>query len=148
MELILEKKIAFGLDDYKTHKPVTFELQRDFDKLHIYFQYSPKEVDDCEHIITSTLRRYLPEKEVAGINWEKYSPVANLLTLALSFEGQYIGCAHRSPPVQHIVIASGGSTPGFIAHTPKRGTWDGIISLHAISTPVECSLRIIGEGLK
>ena len=146
MELIFEENFAFGLDDYKSHKPVPFELRKDFGKLHVYFQYSPKEVNDCRHIISSTLRRYLPEKEAAGIGWEKYSPVTNLLTVALSCGGQYIGCAHRSPPKQHIIIAANGSAPGFIAFAPKRGMWDAIISLHAISTPVVCNLRIIGEG--
>ena len=149
MDILLETNLNFTGEDNKTHRYVPFSLAKEYDSLHMFFEYSPKTVEDetfAKQIIEETTRKYLQKEQISANDWRTFLPVNNLLTLSLCRNGKYIGCAHRQPPKQHIIISAEISSCGFIPHSVTSGAWEAIISLHAISTPVVCNLRILGEG--
>ena len=149
MDLLFEKSFNFDRQDYKTHVMIPFFIKKDYQKLCVDFEYSPKTVEDKDlslQIIDETLHRYLQEAQAAKEDPRKFLPVTNLLTLSLDCGDDYIGAAHRPSPSQRIEISAKGSSPGFIPYSAMAGSWSATISIHAISVPVTCSIRIIGEN--
>ena len=148
MELLCEKNWHFDIQHNQTHIKAPFYLAKPYDKLHIYFEYTPKTIADealSKRIIEDTLGHYFPAEEVAALDWRSFMPITNLLTLSLDFDKTYVGAAHRHPPKQHIEISGQGSSAGFAPQAVGQGHWTATISLHAISGPVTCRLRAMGE---
>lgn len=151
MELILEKKLIFGTQDVRTNVLLPFATDRDFESLLIRLSYAPKAIRSPE-IIREQIRRcedkYLPEGyRLTEEDKKEYTELYNFVTLSLDKNGKYIGCAHRHPPQQKIVISGSGSTWGFAAEAATVGKWRIVLHVQAVVCgTVAYELQVFGAG--
>lgn len=137
--------------DSKTNLFHTFAINQPFERLLLYFCYTPKEQTDqaaalCR--IQEAMAVYAPAPyEKAYGRPEDYLPaVVNLLTLSLDDPSGYRGCAHRHDPIQQHVISQSDASPGFYPGALQTGLWRVGVNLHCVTTP-QCTytLQVFGE---
>ncbi len=151
--LLVNREFTFKPADAKTHLPIEFDLDWDFEELHIYTEYSPKDVTDealCKDMINDALDRFVPADKRANYDWHNFVPVKNHITISLDYKSttsatgayKYIGCAHRHDPVLHHIISSDFASPGFEPHSAVKGRYRVVLSLHNVSKDAFFKLRV------
>lgn len=149
MKKILNQTLVLKPENSKTNVPLSFSLEKDYERLFIRYRYFPKKVEDMDQAkreILQALEKYVPEESRAAYSgWRDYAPLVNLVTLSLDYEKEYLGCAHRHAPEQKHIISAAGSSPGFVPHRAAAGNWKIVLNVHAIiGNPVTCQVEVIG----
>lgn len=148
MAIIFEKNIVLTPENEKTNVSLDFFVEDDFERLEIFYSYSPKILDDREKskaLIEENIRRDAGENYVDYPSWEEFMPLKNLITLSLDSPSAYVGAAHRQADTQHHIISEGFASVGFEKNAIEKGKWILTLNLHAIVTEnVECKVRIEG----
>lgn len=150
MDVILDEIIHFTQNQSKTNVTINFKLEKDYNSLEIYCEYSPKKVEDMvftKQVLEEAIERFIPENDRSkDLTWKKYAPISNLITLSLDYEDMYLGCAHRQDEVQKHVICKDDSSVSFENHEPVKGNYCAVINLHAVSSELVCyHLKIIAK---
>ena len=132
MELLLKKRFTFTEADVRKNILVPFRVERDYVRLAIRLRYGPKSIRDPEII--------LPKIQACV---ETYFP--DFVTLSLDKDGEYVGCAHRHPPEQTILISEEGSDWGFVPAPAGRGDWRIVLHVQAVVVgAVDYDLEVYG----
>lgn len=148
MEKVLDTKFLLLKTDEKTHKKISFNIDKKINELKIEFQYTPKNVIESENIIEAFKEdkcdMNLKEAEFfKDIYLKGEEKLKNLVTLSLYCENEYIGCAHRGLEKQTIIISTKESTLGFNNVMVREGQWDIVLSIHGIhSDKIDISLKV------
>ncbi|MEK3885168.1 hypothetical protein [Paenibacillus sp. PL2-23] len=134
----------------KTHITYQLPIIGQLASLELEFRYSPKVLVDQEaaqSLIIEAIERYNEPShaELQKQQWERYTPLQNLLTLSVDDPNGFRGSAHRHSPEQKYKIAGLASSPGFINGELPEGLWRITISVHCVITP-ECSYQLIIRG--
>lgn len=150
MDVIVDEIIKFTQNQSKTNVTIPFTLEKDYEILEIYCEYSPKKVKNMaftKQALEEAFERFIPESaRPKDLKWEKYAPLSNLLTFSLDYGDRYLGCAHRHDKKQKHVICKNNSSVSFENHAPIRGTYSAVINLHAVlSEVVTYHLKVIAK---
>ena len=136
MERILYKKFTFSPDDARKNILIPFQTERDYDSLVIRLKYGPKTVRDPKIIlpqIEECVKKYFPSgKQLTEEDMKDFSQLLNFVTLSLDRDGEYVGCAHRHPPEQTIVISNTVSSRGFDPVPVSAGDWRIVLHVQAV----------------
>ena len=123
----------------------SFYLTQEYDAIQIHFVYKPKVLLNktiSKKIIQDSVKRYTAyDRKNELENWEKYLPVKNLLTIALSGPDGFRGCAHRQNHNQYINLSEDRASAGMLPGRIKPGLWTVTVSAHAVVT-TRCEYRI------
>lgn len=152
MTIYLEVAETLTPKESKQQVLYTFKVEEPIDQLIIYFNYTPKQLDDlalAKTIIKAALPQFMTieqQKVISEAYLEGFLPLKNLLTVSVDDPHAFRGSAHRQPPEQKLVLAMNSATPGFIPGPLHQGEWSIVISSHAVVTE-EChySLLVVGE---
>ncbi|CAM4285634.1 hypothetical protein [Paenibacillus tarimensis] len=130
----------------KTHITYQFHIDEPPARLAIEFQYSPKVLEDSEisrPLIMEAIGKYVDPSaaDLQKQQWERFTPLQNLLTLSVDDPEGFRGSAHRHPPEQRHTLAVGSASPGFIPGVLPAGIWRITISVHCVVTPA-CTYRL------
>lgn len=126
-------------------------ILENYERLHFYFKYTPKDLKDkeiSELLIKESLLKYsIISNETEEVNWKKYMPLKNHLTLSFDDSEKFRGATHRHDSELHLVLSEKEASPGLIPDKNKPGLWKVTISTHAIVSE-ECSyqLEVFGEA--
>lgn len=150
MDILLDEIINFTRNQTRTNVARWFTLEKDYDVLEIYCEYSPKKVEDgvfTKQALEAAIELYIPEHERAtDLTWEKYAPLSNFISISLDYEDTYLGCAHRQDRIQKHMICKDNSSLSFENHAPIKGTYSAVMNLHAVSSEVVTyHLKIIAK---
>ncbi len=147
MEEILQQQSLFlTTRENQTHVKLPFIFEKEYDSLTIYFSYTPQIVPEDVAIIA--IADALPYYDVASADATDFLPLINLITVSLSYEGNYLGCHHNKRIPQFITIAETGSSLGFIPHKAQPGNWEIQLNLHCVCSNVEVQLEVRGVKVK
>ena len=148
MAVIFEKTVVLAPGNEKTNVPLDFFVEDDFEKLEIFYSYSPKILEDKEKskaLIEENIIRDAGENYIDYPSWEAFMPLKNLITLSLDSPSAYVGAAHRQADSQHHIISKAFSSVGFEKTEIEKGKWTLTLNVHALITDkVDCSVRIEG----
>ncbi len=144
---LFEKDIIITKEMSKTNIIQNIEVDKDYEQLIFYCEYSPKAVTDettCKMLVEEAIGRYLPEEDRPP--YQNFMPINNLITLSIDDEkNNYLGCAHRGAPVQKHVISEKGSDKGFFSKKIKKGTYRAVINVHLVAfEDVTYNLKVVG----
>ena len=149
MTLIKHTVATLTPDDEKGNRFIPFVLDKDYKKLVITCSYSPKILEDekqTERLIKENLIRD------AGDDWKEYddysefTPLKNLITLALESPDGFIGSAHRQANEQIHEISESFASVGFVKTKTVKGQWSAVLNCHAVVTDsVRYEIRIEAE---
>lgn len=150
MEVLLDRTWKLLPEQSRTNIVVPFSVPHAFERLEFEFEYGPKVVDDPEVIlrgVTECMEKYVrPQDRPKEIRVEDYEPPVNFVTLSVDCEGEYVGCAHRHPPVGKIVIGADDATFGFFCRPIEAGEWRVVLNVHAVvAGTVDYHLTITGK---
>lgn len=152
MERILHRTFTFSPDDARKNVLIPFRTERDYDRLVIHLKYGPKAIRDPEIIlpqIEKCVEAYFPAGyRLTEKDMQEYDQLLNFVTLSLDREGVYVGCAHRHPPEQTLVISKSGSSWGFDPMNAAAGAWRIVLHVQAVvAGTVRYCLEVYGlEG--
>lgn len=136
MEKILCEQFTFSAADVRKNVLVPFQTERDYDRFLIQLHYSPKSIRDPAVItpqIQKCVETYFPAgSQLTAEDMKEYDQLLNFVTLSLDRGETYVGCAHRHPPEQTIVIARDGSSWGFAPTAPTAGAWRIVLHVQAV----------------
>ena len=148
MEVIYEKNLILTPENEKTNVPLEFFVEGDFSKLEIFYEYTPKILEDREKsliLIDENIRRDAGENYSEYTSREEYLPLKNHVTVSLDSPSDYVGAAHRHGNRQHLIISEDFSSVGFEKSRIEKGKWTLTLNVHALITDkVDCSVRIEG----
>lgn len=149
MQLLAHETLTLTRRDDRTNIALPFRLGAPCRALHIDFSYAPKKLCD-----PAEKRRLLercralystPAEQARPLDPDAFADPVNLITLSLDCGARYLGCAHRQPNLQHIVIGE-PSTPGFLNGAPEPGDWRIVLNAHAIVTEtVSVEVHVFAE---
>lgn len=150
--ILLEKEYTFTPKNTDTDEVFTFQCPEGVQEIHIYFSFAPDVEENCEickpqidKAIASYYAEYAPELQ--PMEWNKYMPIKNLITISLDHEGVYIGNAHRWRKQQEHILRTDFASLGFCKPQKLEGTWKGMLHLHEIISP-ECNAMLRVEGVQ
>lgn len=153
MSIVIDKEFILTKKDHQTNVKIPFELVHSAEKLRIQFSYDPPHVEDdqARERIKQAVRKYVPEEELNKWNrWEdaeRFLPLQNLVTLSLSYEGEYLGARHRKATEQEIILSKNHASKGFLKYEVIKGQWEAQLNVHCVaSEKVNVSLLILTEG--
>ncbi len=146
----MRKTMTLMREDTKSNVIIPFQIEEEYDYLYIEFCYTPDKCDDrniFEKGVNDARKRHFKgnENDQQQVDWEKYFPLKNLLTISLDVNGEYIGNAHRWDSNQCIRISREFSTEGFNSPSRIKGKWNAMIHIHGINTP-QCVVELSIEG--
>lgn len=152
MDKLLDYRAVFRPEDVRRNVLLPFEAPRDYRALAVQLHYGPKEVRDPAVVrrqIEACVRKYFPPgMSLSGKDLEEYPCLLNFVTLSLDCGTEYVGCAHRHPPEQTIVVSEDESSPGFSRRRASRGPWRVVLHVQAVVVgEVDCRVAVFGlEG--
>lgn len=136
MELLLQKQFAFTEADVRKNVLLPFRVERDYARLAIHLHYGPKSIRDPEIImpkIQACVDTYFPgDFRLTEEDMKEFDQLLNFVTLSLDKDGEYVGCAHRHPPEQTILISEEGSDWGFAPAPAGKGDWRIVLHVQAV----------------
>ena len=136
MDILLDHTWIFTPEQARTNVIVPFTVPRAYDRLQFDFVYGPKAIHDPEIILqkmTECMEKYVPpEERPPVIRVGDYDAPVNFVTLSVDCGDEYIGCAHRHPSKQTIVIGEKEASFGFFAHPITAGDWRVVLNIHAV----------------
>lgn len=149
MERILQKRFAFTEADVRKNILIPFRTERDYERLAIQLRYGPKSIREPAVImpkIKACVETYFPEGfRLTEEDMKEFSQLLNFVTLSLDKDGEYVGCAHRHPPEQTILISGQGSDWGFAPAAAGRGDWRIVLHVQAVvAGTVDYRLAVYG----
>ena len=149
MELLLQKRFAFTEADVRKNVLVPFRVERDYERLAIRLRYGPKSIRDPEIIlpkIEACVNTYFPgDFRLTEEDMKEFDQLLNFVTLSLDKDGEYVGCAHRHPPEQTILISAQGSTWGFAPTPAEKGDWRIVLHVQAVVVgTIDYQLEVYG----
>ncbi|MCI8329390.1 MAG: hypothetical protein HFG02_07235 [Oscillibacter sp.] len=149
MELLLKKRFTFTEADVRKNILVPFRVERDYVRLAIRLRYGPKSIRDPEIIlpkIQACVETYFPDGfRLTEEDMKDFDQLLNFVTLSLDKDGEYVGCAHRHPPEQTILISEEGSDWGFAPAPAGRGDWRIVLHVQAVVVgAVDYDLEVYG----
>lgn len=133
MTILLEKELRLTPSDNEQLFCFDLCLPEDYDALEITYDYAPKWLSDraeAQQLIDAGMVRYAIDKR--EIDWESFLPLANMITLSLECEGEFVGAAHRHHPQQRLVLSEQWSTPGLPRRKVCAGNWRVVVCTNAI----------------
>ncbi len=136
-------------EDSKTNKYFYFNIQDDFEKLIIKYDYSPKHIDDkqiSKKMVIDAIEKFMPEeREMLIKKWEgRNYAIKNLTTLTTFFEDEFVGCRHYQGESSVFYISKDESSKGYLRKEIKRGKWRVGINCHAVIGEVNYNLEVLG----
>lgn len=136
MEQLFKKQWEFTAGDVRKNILVPFYTDRAFDRLVLKLHYTPKSIRDPAIIgpqIRACVETYFPSgHQLTEEDMKEYDQLLNFVTLSLDHGETYVGCAHRHPPEQTIVISPAGSTWGFDSVAVTAGAWRVVLHVQAV----------------
>lgn len=149
MELLLKKRFAFTEEDVRKNILIPFRVERDYARLAIRLRYGPKSIRDPEIIqpkIQACVETYFPgDFRLTEEDMKEFDQLLNFVTLSLDKDGEYVGCAHRHPPEQTILISEEGSDWGFVPTPAGRGDWRIVLHVQAVVVgAIDYDLEVYG----
>ena len=136
MERLLQKRFAFTEADVRKNGLLPFRVERDYERLAIRLHYGPKFIRDPEVImpkIEACVEKYFPgDFRLTEEDMKEYDVLLNFVTLSLDKDGAYVGCAHRHPAEQTILISEEGSDWGFAPVPAGAGDWRIVLHVQAV----------------
>lgn len=149
MEKLLHQDFVFSLEDVRKNVLLPFRVDKAYDRLVIKLHYSPKSIQDREIImpqIEKCVETYFPTGyTLTEEDMKEYNQLLNFVTLSLDKNGEYVGCAHRHPPEQTIVISEHGSTYGFMPWAADAGDWRIVLHVQAVVVgTIDYSIEVYG----
>lgn len=149
MELLLNETFAFTEADVRKNILLPFRTERPYDRLAIRLHYGPKAIRDPEIIlpqIRKCVETYFPAGyQLTEEDMKEYDALLNFVTLSLDKDGAYVGCAHRHPPEQTLVISEQGSSWGFAPTAAAAGDWRVVLHVQAVVVgTVDYRLQVYG----
>jgi hypothetical protein len=149
VQLIYRNNFVFSAEDVRKNILLPFRTERDFDRLVIRLKYGPKAIRDPAIInpqIEKCVRTYFPpDQQLTDEDRKEYDQLLNFVTLSLDHDGAYVGCAHRHPPQQTIVLSSSGSSWGFEPTAASAGSWRIVLHVQAVvAGTVDYALAVCG----
>lgn len=136
LEQILQKQFTFTEEDVRKNILIPFQTERDYERLAIRLHYGPKSIRDPAIImpkIRACVETYFPEGfRLTEEDMKEFDQLLNFVTLSLDKEGEYVGCAHRHPPEQTILISGQGSDWGFAPVAATKGDWRIVLHVQAV----------------
>lgn len=149
LERILERQFTFTGEDVRKNILIPFRTERDYERLAICLRYGPKSIRDPAVItpkIRACVETYFPEGfRLTEEDMKEFDQLLNFVTLSLDKDGEYVGCAHRHPPEQTILISGEGSDWGFAPTAATRGAWRIVLHVQAVvAGTVDYHLAVYG----
>lgn len=149
MDKLMEYQAAFCLEDVQRNVLLPFTLPQDYEQLAVRLHYGPKEVRDPEIIrprIEECVRKYFPPGvTLTEKDMEEYPCLLNFVTLSLDCGEEYVGCAHRHPPDQTILVSEREASPGFFRRRAGKGPWRVVLHVQAVvAGTVDCHVAVFG----
>lgn len=149
MERLMRRQFCFTVDDVRKNILIPFRTERDYDRLAVRLRYGPKAIRDPEIImpqIEQCVRRYYPPGyALTEEDMKEYEQLFNFVTLSVDKNGEYVGCAHRHPPEQTILISAAGSSWGFAPTAASAGDWRVVLHVQAVVVgTVDCTVEAFG----
>lgn len=149
MDILLRQDFAFHLEDVRKNFLLPFYVEKNYDRLVVLLHYGPKSVSDPTIIgpqIEKCVERYFPKGyQLTEEDMKEFQQLFNFVTLSVDYNGTYVGCAHRHPPEQQIVISSAGSSWGFAQQAADPGDWRVVLHVQAVvDGTVDCAVAVCG----
>lgn len=149
MELLMRREFHFTVSDVRKNILIPFETVRDYDRLAIRLRYGPKAIRDPEIImpqIEQCVQKYFPPGyKLTEEDMKEYEQLFNFVTLSVDKNGEYVGCAHRHPPEQTILVSEAGSSWGFALTAASAGQWRVVLHVQAVVVgTVDCTVEAWG----
>lgn len=149
MKSLFDQSFAFTVADVRKNILLPFETEQDYDRLVLRLRYGPKVIRDPEIIqpqIQKCVETYFPAGyQLTEADMEEFQQLLNFVTLSLDKDGVYVGCAHRHPPEQTLVISERGSSWGFAPTAASAGMWRAVLHVQAVVTgTVNYRLQVYG----
>ena len=136
MDVLLEYHAVFRPEDWRQNILLPFQVPKGYDRLVVRLHYSPKEVRDPAIIrpqIEECVRKYWPKgTQLSETDMEEFNCLYNFVTLSLDCGGDYVGCAHRHPPEQTIIVSAQEASPGFAPRAVTAGEWRVVLHVQAV----------------
>ncbi|MGN0993877.1 MAG: hypothetical protein ACI4PD_02045 [Butyricicoccus sp.] len=150
MEILFDRVWQLTPDQARTNLIVPFSVPHAFDHLEFHASYGPKVVTDpevCMHGLEECMEKYVrPQDRPDVLRLEDFDPPVNFVTISIDCGDEYVGCAHRHPNDQTIVIGENDATLGFFRHKIEAGDWRVVLNVHAVvAGTVEYHLTITGK---
>lgn len=147
-DVLIDKTIVLSEKDDREQVIVPFFVEKDYEKLEIHCQYSPKYIED-ENVIVEAVNdcfsKYLLEEDRPHSIDPKEYQLKNLITISFDCDGRYLGAAHRQSPDQTHIISSDFSSVGFYKTAIEKGEWRAVLSVHAlVGKDVQYRLKVSG----
>lgn len=131
MMVVLKKTLS--VSEKNVHIRFPFVLDRDMEKMEIFFSYRPQygEIDEPSlQAVRAGFERYEPDSVYTDEELKKYLPLRNAMTISLdSPSGVYVGGIHRPNNIQHHVISEKEASRGFVPVKIEKGEWVFTISV-------------------
>lgn len=149
MKKLLHQDLVFSVEDVRKNILLPLQVDQAYDSLVIHFHYEPKYIRDKEIImpqIQACVKKYFPAgHELTEEDMKEYDQLLNFVTLSLDKDEEYVGCAHRHPPEQTIIISPRGSSYGFSPQTVTPGAWRIVLHVQAVVVgTVDFTLDVYG----
>ncbi len=136
-------------EDSKTNKYFYFNVNDDFEKLIIKYDYSPKHIEDKEiskKMVLEAIEQFMPEERESLIaKWEgRNYAIKNLTTLTTFFEDEFVGCKHYQGENSLFYVSKNDSSKGYLQREITKGKWRIGINCHAVIGVVNYNLEVLG----
>lgn len=149
---LIEKELVLTPKDSQKNIPFVFQLNEAYERLVMTFEYGPSHATEEESfvVVKESLKHYFPFKgEITNDVVREFLPVENLVTVSLSYNGEYLGARHTKERTQKIVISENGASLGFPTHAIRPGEWEIQLNAHCVaSTEVTAKVGVYVEGVK
>lgn len=149
MEQLMHREFHLTVSDVRKNILIPFRTERDYDRLAVRLRYGPKAIRDPAIItpqIDECVRKYYPPGyTLTEEDMKEYEQLFNFVTLSVDKNGEYVGCAHRHPPEQTILISAAGSSWGFAPTAASAGDWRVVLHVQAVVVgTVDCAVEAFG----
>lgn len=149
MDVLLRDDLKFTVADVRRNVLLPFHVDKAYDRLVVLLHYGPKAISDPAIImpqIEECVRLYFPAGyQLTEEDMKEYNQLFNFVTLSVDCDGEYVGCAHRHPPEQKIVISENGSSWGFAPYAASPGDWRVVLHVQAVvDGTVDCHIAVCG----
>lgn len=149
--IFIKKKLELTDQQTQTNIKIPFEIQEDYKKLVIHFDYGPDFSSDeaAQSQVQEAIQKFVfdgsPKEDYIVAN---YLPIENFITLSLSKNGNYLGGHHNKAKEQTVSLSSNQASLGFWPTTIEPSKWELQLNCHCIaSKKVEVNIRIEGENI-
>lgn len=149
--VLLERSLTLTSENEKTNIVIPFRVDEPYDEIYVDTCFYPKYFYDyvqSEQMIEECVQRYQldPQTDVYE-GGDEVLPLCNHVTFSMDMNGKYIGSALRHGNAQHIVLKSGGSSPGFSLAELESGEWKFVINVFALIT-TKCDYQVQITGIR